>query len=547
MNLLRFLLRESRATVAVAILVGLLSGAGNTGLMIFINTRLIHGRPMGASLAWGFAALCLAVTVTRATSNLLLLCLGERTVRGLRMQLSRRILAAPLRHLEDLGPHRLLATLTGDVPTITNAVILLPEISISASIVAGCLAYLGWLSLPAFGITLVFIVAGAGGYHLAIRRALRHFTRAREQNDELLSHFRSLTEGTKELKVHRERRRSFLEGVLGSTVDRVYDAGVRGGSVYTLAESWGHLMIFVLLGLLAFVLPLLMPVDDRTLTGYTFCLLYVVMPLQSVLNALPAFGRARVALERIRRLDLDLEAQPADEGAAPIGKGPRWRRLELADVAHSYRREGEDGHFTVGPVRLELAPGEVLFLVGGNGSGKTTLAKILAGLYAPSRARSAWTGSRSRRQRRCLSAVLLGRLLRLPPLRACSASRRRRGGRRPGLPGPAPTEPQGRGRRTARSPPTELSQGQRKRLALLTAYLEDRPIYLFDEWAADQDPLFREIFYRQILPRLKARGKAVIVISHDDRYYDAGDRLVKLDNGRIVFDGAPQLLIDSVA
>jgi putative ATP-binding cassette transporter len=81
-----------------------------------------------------------------------------------------------------------------------------------------------------------------------------------------------------------------------------------------------------------------------------------------------------------------------------------------------------------------------------------------------------------------------------------------------------------------------VSQGQRKRLALLTAYLEDRAIYLFDEWAADQDPVFKEIFYHQLLPELKARGKTVIVISHDDRYYHVADRIIKLDYGRIEYD-----------
>jgi putative ATP-binding cassette transporter len=80
----------------------------------------------------------------------------------------------------------------------------------------------------------------------------------------------------------------------------------------------------------------------------------------------------------------------------------------------------------------------------------------------------------------------------------------------------------------------DLSQGQRKRLALLTAYLEDRPIYLFDEWASDQDPYFREIFYRQILAELHRQGKTVLVISHDDRYFDLADRVIKLDYGQIV-------------
>jgi putative ATP-binding cassette transporter len=81
---------------------------------------------------------------------------------------------------------------------------------------------------------------------------------------------------------------------------------------------------------------------------------------------------------------------------------------------------------------------------------------------------------------------------------------------------------------------TELSQGQRKRLALVTAYLENRAIYVFDEWAADQDPEYKEVFYRQLLPDLRARGKSVVVITHDDRYFHLGDRVIKLEEGRIV-------------
>ena len=77
-----------------------------------------------------------------------------------------------------------------------------------------------------------------------------------------------------------------------------------------------------------------------------------------------------------------------------------------------------------------------------------------------------------------------------------------------------------------------LSQGQRKRLALLTSYLEDRPIYVFDEWSADQEPMFREIFYRHLLPGLRAKLKTVVVITHDDRYFDAADRIIELDYGR---------------
>ncbi|SDM20561.1 putative ATP-binding cassette transporter [Franzmannia pantelleriensis] len=67
----------------------------------------------------------------------------------------------------------------------------------------------------------------------------------------------------------------------------------------------------------------------------------------------------------------------------------------------------------------------------------------------------------------------------------------------------------------------------------MVAYLEDRPFLVFDEWAADQDPLFKEVFYREVLPELKRMGKAVLVISHDDRYFPLADRLVRLESGKL--------------
>jgi len=86
---------------------------------------------------------------------------------------------------------------------------------------------------------------------------------------------------------------------------------------------------------------------------------------------------------------------------------------------------------------------------------------------------------------------------------------------------------------------TALSQGQRKRLALLTAWLEERPIYVFDEWAADQDPTFKRVFYEELLPELRRAGRTVLVISHDDRYFHLADRLLRLESGQLREDTAP--------
>jgi ABC-type siderophore export system fused ATPase/permease subunit len=64
--------------------------------------------------------------------------------------------------------------------------------------------------------------------------------------------------------------------------------------------------------------------------------------------------------------------------------------------------------------------------------------------------------------------------------------------------------------------------------------MEDRPILVLDEWAADQDPPFRKFFYEQILTDLRREGKTIIAVTHDDRYFGVADRVLKMEYGEFV-------------
>jgi putative ATP-binding cassette transporter len=264
--------------------------------------------------------------------------------------------------------------------------------------------------------------------------------------------------------------------------------------------------------------------------------LYMVLPLDALLMAIPNINRARVALERVEQGTAGLVNQ-AITAAPDVEDRPlaRFDSLRLVGISHAYHREQEDRSFTLGPIDLELRRGEIVFLIGGNGSGKTTFAKLLVGLYAPEAGQILLDGravSDADRDdyRQLVSAVfsdffLFERLLGLG----------------------ATGDLDGHARRWLRElqldrkvtvdrgalSTTELSQGQRKRLALLVAYLEDRPFYVFDEWAADQDPAYKAIFYDRLLPDLRARGKTVLVISHDDRYFHVADRCIELEAGQL--------------
>jgi putative ATP-binding cassette transporter len=78
-----------------------------------------------------------------------------------------------------------------------------------------------------------------------------------------------------------------------------------------------------------------------------------------------------------------------------------------------------------------------------------------------------------------------------------------------------------------------LSTGQRKRLALVLGTLDDRPIHLFDEWAADQDPVFRKFFYEVLLPQMAREGKTILAATHDDHYFHVADQVHVMEYGKL--------------
>jgi putative ATP-binding cassette transporter len=221
-----------------------------------------------------------------------------------------------------------------------------------------------------------------------------------------------------------------------------------------------------------------------------------------------------------------VDTKPADS---------KLRELELRSVTHLYYHEREDGLFKLGPVDLSFRSGEISFLVGGNGSGKTTLAKLLVGLYVPESGATILNGvittdENRVRYRQTFSAIFSDFHL-FESLGGIESSdidgranewlERLHLNHKVSVSG---------GKFSTR----DLSHGQRKRLALVVAYLEDRPFLVFDEWAADQDPQFKEVFYHSVLTDLKSRGKSVLVISHDERYFHVADRVIQMENGRII-------------
>ncbi|MGB9120882.1 MAG: cyclic peptide export ABC transporter [Candidatus Angelobacter sp.] len=524
----------SRKRIAFVVFAGAIAGFGSTVLIWVINATLsgnVSRRTISA-----FVLLCLVIPAAGFIAQTSLFRLTAHATEGLRLQISRQILAAPYRSLEEMGIHKITGVITEDVPAVITALVNMPLMFTHTSVIFGCLGYLGYLSWPLLVCMLAYMVVGLACYQFLLSRSVRYFRGVREHWDAFFKGIQALTHGNKELKLHSERRSDFLGQELGPSIRNIREFGIRANTYTAAAVNIAQILFFIFIGLTIFVTPFLLHVPRQAMIGYTITILFMITPLTIILNLSASFGQALVAAEKVRSLGLSLAGLEV-ENIEPSAPAPAWRRLELINVAHVYHHETEGDNFRLGPINLSFSPGEVVFLIGGNGSGKTTLAKLLVGLYEPEEGEihfdnASITHATRDFYRQHFSAIfsdfyLFEQLF--------------------GLAGPdlekraeqylASLQLAHKVRlQEGKLSTIELSQGQRKRLALLVAYLENRPIYLFDEWASDQDPVFKEVFYHRIIPNLKAAGKTVIVISHDDRYYSVADRLIKLDSGQIEYD-----------
>jgi putative pyoverdin transport system ATP-binding/permease protein len=535
--LFQLLLRRSSSSVLAIAIIGSAAGLCNSALLAIISEALGDQASVTTMVIASYLALSVGVMVCNVLPELLLSKLSRKIAADLRLRLGRRILAAPLRRIESVGHGPILAALTQDVQTVVGTAAGLPSFVISTTIVLGCLAYMAWLSVRGMMIVLPSMAGLILIYLVSVRKMIPLWRGERDAQDELYRQQQHVLDGVKELKLNGHRRGEFFEHDFEPAVENVRSTGVRAADVVTLVGNFIHFFTWIVLGLALFGMSTLAPNDSSAARGYVMALMYMWGSFRGVIENVGRWSQAGIALDKLKQIDTSLtDALTDDSAVAPTPRLVSDERHEVrfSDVTYSFG--DAHGHaFRVGPIDLELRPGEMVFVVGGNGSGKTTLAKLLTGLYTPESGQLLWNGvavtDENREAYRNTFSAIFADFHLFENLRGVSTT---------GL-----TEYVEQYLRLfllekklqivdGRFSTTNLSTGQRKRLAMLVALLEDRPFYLFDEWAADQDPEFREIFYRKLLPELAARGKGVVVITHDDRFFHLAHRVIKLEYGRLV-------------
>lgn len=535
MRLIRLLLKNSGKSFFIATIFSILSGASGAGIIAVINYAIANVENSPIWLIWLFVSLCIGLWIFRFISWVLINRLAQGVIYDLRLEMTQRILNCPLQHLESLGIPKILATLTDDITAISTASIQLSVIIVNIAVLIGIFVYLLWLSPLLFFIVFICLILGFYLYQFLQKPGIEGLKKARQIQDVMFGHIRAVTEGVKELKLHRHRRIAFFKEDLEISASKYKKYRISSITVFAFAGSLATVLFFIPVGLILFAFPKVNGISTEIVSSYVLAILYLINPVSEVVTSLPQIAQGNVALNKIESLGISLSEQVIEPNF-PTGSAfeSNWTSLELVDITHTYVGNSEEHQFTLNNINLKFEPGELVFIVGGNGSGKSTLIKLITGLYVPNKGNILFDNRPIKNEnrewyRQQFSVVfydfyLFERLLGIEENSATEIQNyliqlelERKVTVKDGI-----------------LSTTNLSQGQRKRLALLTAYLENRPIYVFDEWASDQDPVFKEIFYHKLLPELKQRGKTVIVVSHDDRYFDKCDRIIKLDYGSVV-------------
>ncbi|MGC4011279.1 MAG: cyclic peptide export ABC transporter [Pseudomonas sp.] len=515
-------------------LMGLLAGGATTWLLALINHALDSHQTLDGRFIAGFVGLCALSLVGGALAGIGNSVVGQRAVALLRKDIAARVVCAPLAALERTPVHRLMTTLNQDVDTVSVFTFNVSGYASALAISVGCVIYLLTLSPLLFVLAALAIAGGMLIGRHAQHGWQRYYAGVGSAQEQLQKQYRAITQGGKELKLSRPRRRRVYQQQLSGAADDIARLKIAAMRLYWLGNVGSSTLFFLCIGALL-VLGTRLELEQGVLIAFVLVMLFVRGPIEQVASGLPAAVQAQVAFRRIAAVLADFtQYEPDLLSERPTGIFPALQALELRDVSYTHLDSAGQPTFHLGPLDLHLEAGQTLFIVGENGSGKTTLVKLLLGLYPPSSGQlllngQAITGEQLDDYRQQCSAVFSDYHL-FDDLLAETApliERARHYLRLLELAGKVEIV-------EGAFSTLDLSAGQRKRLALVHAFLEQRPLMLFDEWAADQDPTFRRVFYEELLPDLKRQGKTLIVVSHDDRFFHHADQLIELRNGCVV-------------
>ncbi|GJL83545.1 MAG: ABC transporter ATP-binding protein [marine bacterium B5-7] len=538
-GLYRLLVRQDKTTcvrvVSAALLAGLLQG----GMIIVINgaASAMQNSDLNLRYLLMFLLLLGGYSLASHYSTSRTIALTERVIFAAYLDVADKLRRMHLVDFEEMGKSRIYSTLHTSTDIVLEASKNLANVGAAFIMILVSGIYIASISIVAIAIIVVFYLFGYFVYRTNLQKVSELINKASLHDHQFKDRFKYFLEGFKELKVARNKSATLYNDYIRPEARQAEKASIRAEKKLSANMVFIQSYYYLIVTSMIFLLPQVGDMSNADILKVAAVLLFTYGSMTRIVQSIPLILKAERALDKLHSLDQELDiARESNTGiVVDYSKLPASDlSIQLDNVSFTYQHSDHVDDFTLGPVSLDLKPGELVFIVGSNGAGKTTLLKLLTGLYRPDSG-MLYLGGRGMEEqdypnyRDLFSVVFPDYYLfdRLYGQRKVDEEKLS-----------VLLDIMGLRDRVAwdgeRFQNLNLSAGQCKRLALACAHMDDSPFLVLDEVAADLDPEFRQFYYQTYLPNLRKSGKTVIAISHDQQYFGVADRTVKLDSGRIV-------------
>ncbi|EHL8054323.1 multidrug ABC transporter permease/ATP-binding protein [Campylobacter lari] len=524
MSFLWILFQENKFKIILFFLFSIFTSILGVLTLVFINEFLLKANLENSIIIVYFMLLLLVFFASSSFVEFSLSIFGQNFIFKMQRRIVKQILDTNILSILNTTKAKILASLNNDVRSISFGLLKLPEFIQSSVLIICTSVYIAYLSLEIFFLCLVWIICVFLVDNFLMSKVYFYFKNARENDDALQKNYQNILQGHKELTLNPLRAKYYYENEFEKNALKKKKSSTMGNILHILSNNWSNSAMLALVGVEFYMALNYKFASLQSATTIALSILFLRAPLGAMIGSFPTLMMAKIALDKI--LNLNLENYTHEFKIGQSSKA--WQKLYFKNVSFAYNEK-----FALKPINLELKKGECVFLIGKNGSGKSTFSMILAGLFTDFKGdifldNEKITKKNIYEYRSLISAIFSDFHLFEHILEDDKFSKEDLAYWLEILELNEKVEFIENTFNTIK-----LSAGQKKRLAMLNALLEKRDILILDEWAADQDPMFRKFFYTKLLPLLKQKGITIFAITHDDVYFDMADRILLAQNGQI--------------